>query len=102
MSSTEVGPDTLVTLSYVLFDEDGEQVDRAPKSEPLKYVHGYAQIVPGLEKALAGMKAGDKAEVVVEPDDAFGDHDDEGVFEVDKADFPDSGEIQAGDEFVAQ
>jgi FKBP-type peptidyl-prolyl cis-trans isomerase SlyD len=64
-------------------------------------VHGYAQILPGLERALAGLHAGDKTEIVVEPSDAFGDHDEAGVFEVDKEDFPDSEEVGPGDEFVA-
>lgn len=102
MSSLAIGPDTLVTLSYVLFDEEGDAVDRATKSEPLEYIHGYAQILPGLEKALEGMQAGERKEITVGPDDAFGEHDDEGVFEVDKADFPDAENVTPGDEFVAQ
>jgi FKBP-type peptidyl-prolyl cis-trans isomerase SlyD len=101
MSSLAIGPDTVVTLSYVLFDEHGEAVDLASEADPLTYVHGYAQIVPGLEKALEGMCAGERREIVVEPEDAFGEHED-GGFEVDKADFPDSGEVTPGDEFVAQ
>jgi FKBP-type peptidyl-prolyl cis-trans isomerase SlyD len=102
MVSPAIGPDTLVTLSYVLFDEDGEAVDRATVSEPLSYIHGYAQILPGLERALEGLHAGDHREIIVDADDAFGQHDDEGVFEVDKADFPDSEQVTPGDEFVAQ
>ena len=102
MGSLAIAPDTLVTLSYTLFDEQGEAVDRATKAEPLTYVHGYAQIVPGLEKGLEGLKAGERREIVVEPADAFGEHDDGGVFEVDKEDFPESGEVAPGDEFVAQ
>lgn len=102
MTEITVGPDTFVTLSYVLFDEQGEPVDRATVSEPLTYVHGYAQIVPGLERGLTGLKAGEKREILVEPEEAFGDRDDEGVFEVDKADFPDSTDVTPGDEFVAQ
>jgi len=102
MPSPAIGPDTLVTLSYVLFDEDGEAVDRATTSEPLSYIHGYAQILPGLERALEGMHAGDRREITVDADEAFGQHDDEGVFEVDKADFPDSEHVTPGDEFVAQ
>jgi len=102
MPSPAIGPDTMVTLSYVLFDEDGEAVDRATTTEPLSYVHGYAQILPGLERALEGMRAGDKREITVQAEDAFGEHDDEGVFEVDKADFPDSEHVTPGDEFVAQ
>jgi FKBP-type peptidyl-prolyl cis-trans isomerase SlyD len=102
MSSLAIGPDTHVTLSYVLLDEQGETVDEAPASDPLVYVHGYAQILPGLERALEGMHAGERRQITVGPEDAFGTRDDEGVFEVDKADFPDSEHVTAGDEFVAQ
>lgn len=102
MTSPAVGPDTVVTLSYTLFDEQGEAVDGVPASDPLVYVHGYAQILPGLEKALAGLHAGDKKDITVEAADAFGEHDQAGVLEVDKEDFPDASEVSVGDEFVAQ
>jgi FKBP-type peptidyl-prolyl cis-trans isomerase SlyD len=102
MTTPAVGPDTVVTLSYTLFDEQGEAVDGVPASDPLVYVHGYAQILPGLEKALTGLRAGDKKELTVEAADAFGEHDEEGIFEVDKEDFPDASEVTVGDEFVAQ
>ena len=49
-----------------------------------------------------GLRAGERKEITVGPDDAFGEHDDEGVFEVDKADFPDSEHVEPGDEFIAQ
>jgi FKBP-type peptidyl-prolyl cis-trans isomerase SlyD len=102
MSDLAVAADTFVTLEYVLFDEGGEAVDRATSAEPLTYVHGYAQIVPGLERGVEGMKVGDKRTITVEPEHAFGDHDDDGVFEVEKAEFPDAGKVEPGDEFVAQ
>ncbi len=102
MSSLAIGPDTHVTLTYNLFDEDGDTVDRATAAEPLQYVHGYAQIVPGLERAVTGMHAGERQEITVPPDDAFGQHDEDGVFEVDKADFEGSEDVGLGDEFVAQ
>lgn len=102
MDSIAVGPDTCVTLSYVLFDERGEPVDRASPEEPLKYVHGYAQIVPGLESALEGMRAGERRSIVVAPEEAFGERDESGIFDVDKEDFPDRNEIVPGDEFLAQ
>jgi FKBP-type peptidyl-prolyl cis-trans isomerase SlyD len=101
MSSTAIGPDTSVTLSYTLFDEHDAPVDGASASEPLTYVHGYAQIVPGLEKRLAGLHAGDRTSIVLSPDEAFGERDEGAVLAVDKADFPDSGEVAPGDEFMA-
>ncbi|MFO0755703.1 MAG: peptidylprolyl isomerase [Byssovorax sp.] len=102
MESLTIADDTFVTLSYTLFDEQGEAVDRATAEEPLSYVHGYAQIVPGLEKRLEGLKAGDKKTFTIEPDEAFGERDDDGVLQVDKTDFPDAGEVVTGDEFMAQ
>ncbi|WP_437966082.1 peptidylprolyl isomerase [Sorangium sp. So ce260] len=102
MESLPIATDTVVTLSYVLFNENGEAVDQASTAEPLVYVHGYAQIVPGLERALEGLRAGEQREITVEPAEAFGEREDSGVFEVDKADFPDAGEVEVGDEFVAQ
>ncbi len=95
-----IGPDTFVTLSYVLLDEQGKTVDST--SEPLTYVHGYAQIVPGLERALLGLKNGDKQSILVEADEAFGVHDEAGIFQVDKEDFPNSDSVVKGDEFLAQ
>jgi FKBP-type peptidyl-prolyl cis-trans isomerase SlyD len=102
MDLLAIAADTVVTLSYVMFDEHGEAVDQASTVEPLTYVHGYAQIVPGLERALEGLRAGEQREIIVEPEEAFGEHEDSGIFEVDKADFPDANEVEVGDEFVAQ
>lgn len=102
MTHPAVAPDTLVTLSYVLFDEKGADVDHATPSDPLSYVHGYAQIVPGLERGVEGMKVGERRTLIVAPEHAFGDRDEEGVFEVDRAEFPNADEIAPGDEFVAE
>jgi len=44
--------------------------------EPLSYVQGQGQIVPGLEKALLGLKAGDRKRIDVPPDQAYGPYDD--------------------------
>jgi FKBP-type peptidyl-prolyl cis-trans isomerase SlyD len=102
MTTLAIAPDTVVTLSYAIFDEKGRAFDHTPKDEPLRYVHGYAQIVPGLESRLAGLHAGERREFTVDPGEAFGERDDEGIFEVDKSDFPDASEIAEGDEFLAQ
>jgi len=102
MTSLAIGPDTVVSLSYVLFDEGGEVVDRASASEPLTYVHGYAQIVPGLEKQLEGLRVGDRSSFTIEPEDAFGEHDEDAVFKVDKEDFPDVKDVAAGDSFEGE
>jgi FKBP-type peptidyl-prolyl cis-trans isomerase SlyD len=102
MTALSVAADTFVTVSYVLFDESGATVDEATKADPLQYVHGYAQIVPGLEKGLEGLRAGEKKTFQVEPAEAFGDRDEEAIFEVEKNEFPTPEKVTVGDEFVAE
>lgn len=98
-----VGPDTFVTLTYVLFDQDGNVAGEAGKDDPLTYVHGYAQIVPGLERGVSGLAKGERRELVVDPEEAFGDPDDKAVLEVDRADLPEQGRsLKIGDELVAE
>jgi len=98
----QVGPDTYVTLAYTIYDEDGDLLDRTDDDEPLSYLHGYGQIVPGLERGIEGMGKGDLRTVSVAAADAYGDYDPEAVFEVERSEFPRPDEIEVGDEFVAE
>jgi FKBP-type peptidyl-prolyl cis-trans isomerase SlyD len=98
----QVGPDTFVTLAYTLYGEDGEVIDQTDDEEPLSYLHGYGQLVPGLERGVEGMSKGDRRSVVVKAKDAYGEYDPEAVYEVDKSEFPRPAEIAVGDEFVAE
>jgi FKBP-type peptidyl-prolyl cis-trans isomerase SlyD len=103
MEGLAIASDTVVTLSYALFDGKGEVVDHGDDpSEPVTYVHGYAQIVPGIERQIEGLRAGDKRSFTIASDEAFGDRDEDAVFEVDKADFPNPGLVEIGDEFTAE
>jgi FKBP-type peptidyl-prolyl cis-trans isomerase SlyD len=102
MDALSIAPDTVVTLSYVLFDERGEAVDRVDAAEPLTYVHGYAQLVPGLERQIEGLKPGDKGSFTVEAEEAFGAREDDAIFAVDRGDFPDADQVEVGDEFMAE
>lgn len=99
-----IQPNSHVVLEYTLHDENGELLDSssAAGGEPIVYVHGYGMIVPGLEAALAGMRAGETKEVVVPPEDAFGDQDPELVLEIDRSDCPKPDDVKPGDEMVAE
>lgn len=102
METSTVGPDSFVTFAYAVFEQGGaEPVDAIDPSEPIEYVHGYGQILPILEKSLAGKQSGAKFTVEAAPEDAFGDHDDEGVFEVDREGL-DVEDPQVGDELHAK
>jgi FKBP-type peptidyl-prolyl cis-trans isomerase SlyD len=67
---------TVVTLTYKLFDTDGELIEQS--DEPVSYLHGgFSAIFPKVEEALATKQVGETASVVLDPDDAFGEYDSE-------------------------
>ena len=82
--ATQVGPETYVTLAYTLYDEEGDVLDRTEDEEPLSYLHGYGQLVPGLERAIEGMMPGDERSVVIPPAEGYGDYDPEAVVEIEQ------------------
>ncbi len=76
-----------VKFDYTL-TVDKEQVETTEGKQPLEYVHGKEMLIPGLEKALAGLKAGDTKTVIVKPEDAYGPVRPEAVREMDKEKLP--------------
>ena len=69
----EIADQRVAYLHYVLTDDSGEVLDRSAPDEPLAYLHGSGNIIPGLEKALVGRSKGDKLKVTVAPEDAYGE-----------------------------
>ena len=76
-ASRSVREDQVVSLAYVLRDSDGEVLDSAGDDSPLEYIHGYGQIIPGLESELYGMSIDDEKDVVVDPESGYGIYDPE-------------------------
>ena len=67
-----IGPDTVVVFHYTLRDESGTELETSRGSDPNAYLHGANNIVPGLEKAMAGKTSGDVFSTTVEPEGAYG------------------------------
>ena len=86
--------DKIAQLDYKL-TVDGEVIDQSEAGEPLTYLHGHSNIIPGLEKALEGKAAGDSLQVTVQPEDGYGERDEDNVEELDRTDFEDDVEIGA-------
>ena len=84
-----------VKIDYTL-TVDGQQVDSSEGREPLSYVQGQGQIIPGLEHALAGMHVGDTKDVTVESAEGYGAVDPEAVVELPKTQLPDNLTPQVG------
>jgi len=83
-----VDENMVVQLAYVLWLESGEEIDRAENESPLEYLHGFSQIIPGLEKELLGMSVGDSKELVVAPADGYGEYKMDEVVEIPREHFP--------------
>ena len=91
-----------VAIDYTLTLESGKEIDKSPDGEPLGFITGTGQIIPGLEKALMGRVAGDSAKLVVEPEDAYGPVKDDLLQEIPKSQFPSEVDVKPGMAFEAQ
>lgn len=67
--------DSVVTMHYTLKDEGGDVIDSSAGGDPLSYMHGRGNLIPGLERELQGKSAGDKLSVTIPPADGYGDYD---------------------------
>lgn len=86
--------DRVATLNFVLTDDDGDIIDASEAGDPLVYLHGHENVVPGLETALLGKSAGDKLKVVVEPEDGYGEATTDELHAIPREAFDD--DIEAG------
>ncbi|MCA9494678.1 MAG: peptidylprolyl isomerase [Myxococcales bacterium] len=92
--------DHVVTIHYILRDDDGDVIDASEAGEPMIYLHGHENIVPGLEKQLEGKKVGDKLTAVVEPEDGYGEPSVAELEPLPREAFPE--DIEAGMQFMVE
>ncbi|MCA9710734.1 MAG: protein kinase, partial [Myxococcales bacterium] len=67
-----IAPSRVALIHYTLSDDDGEVIESSRGGDPMAYLHGAGELVPGLERALEGCEAGDRIEVVVPPEEGYG------------------------------
>lgn len=87
----------VVELEYTLRLSDGEIAD-ATEGEPLAYLHGYGEIIAGLEDALEGHSVGEKLSLTIEPAEGYGEYEDDDWGELPREAFPEDAVIEEGDE----
>jgi FKBP-type peptidyl-prolyl cis-trans isomerase SlyD len=74
-----IGDDSVVSFHYKLRDDTGAFNESSEEGSPVVYVHGHNNIVPGLEKELAGKKSGDKLTATVTPEEGYGPRNENAV-----------------------
>ena len=100
----QIDNNSVVSFHYAVATTGGEKVDKSEAGEPLVYLHGHGQIVPGLEAVMKGKTAGAKFTANVASKDAYGDHDAELDLQVPLDVFPPNvrPQIQHGFRFRAE
>lgn len=91
----------MVKIHYTLKDSEGEVIDTSSGGEPLEYMHGTGALIPGLERQIEGMAAGESRHVVVEPAEGYGEYDESLVQSVPRDRFDVSMPIEVGQSFQA-
>ena len=92
----------VVTLHYTLRDEQGTVLDSSEGRAPLTYLHGKGNIIPGLEQALAGKEAGEKLDVSVAPEQAYGTRDERLVQILPRSRLPEGTQVAPGMQLRAE
>jgi FKBP-type peptidyl-prolyl cis-trans isomerase SlyD len=98
----QIAKDLVASIEYTLTDDAGNVIDSSVGGEPLAYLHGAGNIIPGLENALEGKKAGDSLKVTIAPEDGYGEKS-EGLIQVVPKDmFQGVETVEVGMQFHAQ
>jgi FKBP-type peptidyl-prolyl cis-trans isomerase SlyD len=96
----QIAAQKVVSIAYTLKDDAGETLDTSVGGEPLVYIHGVGNLVPGLEKALEGKAVGEHVSVVVSPEEGYGVRDESLIRKVPLRKLPPK--VQAGARVRAQ
>ena len=98
----EIAADKVVLIHYTLKDDSGAVLDSSAGGEPLAYIQGHGNLVPGLEKALEGKADGNTLAVTVAPADGYGIREPDLVQRVPKRSLQGAGEVKKGMQFQAR
>ena len=100
--SLAIADGKVVLFHYTLRNDAGEVLDSSVGDEPMAYLHGAQNIVPGLERALAGKSAGYADKITVAPAEGYGERVNVPPQSVPRDSFPAHLELEAGMRFTAQ
>lgn len=89
----------VISFHYDLTDTEGTALDSSKSTEPLSFLEGQSQIIPGLESVLRLMEVGDKKKINVKAEDAYGEYDEKLSLKVPRKQFPSSESVEVGDTF---
>ena len=92
----------VASFHYTLSNEQGEQIESSRERQPMSYLHGARNIIPGLETALAGKAAGDQFQVTIAPAEAYGESRPDAIQRIPAKHFRDSKHLKSGQKVSIQ
>jgi FKBP-type peptidyl-prolyl cis-trans isomerase SlyD len=101
MSTDTVQKDVVVSMEYTL-QVDNEEIDSSKGQDPLQFLVGHGNIISGLEREMMGMKVGESKDVLIAPEDAYGEFDEQAFMDVPRKDFPTDMQIEEGSELTVR
>ena len=96
-----VKEDLVIAIDYTL-TVDGEVLDSSKDREPLEFLQGHKNIIPGLEKEMLGMNIGDEKNVLVPPGEGYGELNEDAFMDVPTNQFPENIPVKVGTELQVQ
>lgn len=97
----QIAKNAAVQIHYTLKNDAGEVLDSSEGAEPLAYLQGHGNLIPGLEKALEGKRAGDEVAVSIPPEEGYGVRDASLIQDVPRSAFEGIPDVEVGMQFHA-
>lgn len=98
----QIANNVVASIEYTLTDDQGTVIDSSAGGEPLAYLHGAGNIIPGLEDALEGKKVGDSFKISIPPAEGYGEKNDALLQVVPRSMFQGVDQVEVGMQFHAQ
>ena len=92
----QVEKNKVVEIDYTLKDDSGQVLDSSQGSEPLSYIQGIGNLVPGVENALEGKSSGERVEITVPPESGYGVRDDSLLLTIEREKFAEVDDLKEG------
>jgi len=101
-ANMKVGKDKAVLMHYTLKNDAGDVIDSSDGADPLPFLQGHGNIIPGLESALEGSKVGDKLDVSIEPEEGYGERMKDAIQEIPSSALQGVDEVKVGMQLQSQ
>jgi FKBP-type peptidyl-prolyl cis-trans isomerase SlyD len=92
----QVEKNKVVAIDYTLKDDNGQIIDTSEGREPLSYIQGIGNLIPGVENALEGKSSGERIEITVPPETGYGVRDDSLVLSIQREKFSEVEDLKEG------